>query len=285
MSHVLALSLAFSIISCKKEKYDFDKFSLSNFDGEYAVPLVASNLTIQDIITKADKNNNIQVGTDGFCTLIYRGTLFTSKAKDFVIIGNQTLSGVTYNFSNTTSLATFNAAANGTQFGPYTNSTTSIITPTPPLIDSLYLNSGTSLDINITNNMPADVSFTLSSLYIIDLSTTATFNQIINISANTSTVVSYDLGNHLLNLNDGIGRSRLNLTYSIKMQKTGNATGLEQIGISASLNTISFNKFIGFLGGNYTHPNFAPYKDTVPVSIFNSTEPTYTNTVFYLVDP
>ncbi|GIV26822.1 MAG: hypothetical protein KatS3mg027_0636 [Bacteroidia bacterium] len=112
--------------SCKKEKFDFDKFSNSNFNGEYAAPLVASELTIQDILTNADKNNNIQVGNDGFCTLVYRGTLFTSRAKDFVIIGNQNLVGYTYDFSNTTSLASFNAAANGTQFGPYTNSVTSI---------------------------------------------------------------------------------------------------------------------------------------------------------------
>ncbi len=284
----IAISVGFMaliFVACKKEKFDFDKFSTSNFNGEYAAPLVASELTIQDILTKADKNNNIQVGTDGFCTLIYRGTLFTSRAKDFVIIGNQNLVGYTYDFSNTTSLASFNAASNGTQFGPYTNSVTSIIAPTPPLIDSLYTNSGTSLDISITNKMPATVSFTISSSSIIDFSTNLNFNENVILPANTSTVVSYDLGNHLLKLNDGVNRSRLGLSYSVKLQKSGNATGLEQIGISANLNNISFSKFIGYLGSNYTHPNFAPYKDTVPITLFSSSEPTYTNTIFSLVDP
>ena len=282
---VLSVAIATLFFSCKKEKYDFDKFSVSNLNGEYAVPLVASELTIQDILTNADKNGNIQVGNDGFCTLIYRGTLFTSRAKDFVIIGNQTLVGQTFDFSNTIPLSTFNAAANGTQFGPFTNPTTSTITPTPPLIDSLYINSGTSLDISINNTMPALISLTITSPSIIDLSTSSTFNKIIILPANSNTVVTYDLGNHLLKLNDGIGRSRLNLTYTIKFQKTNNATGLEQIGISAQLNNISFNKFIGYLGSNYTHPNFAPYKDTVPISLFTSSEPTYTNTIFSLVDP
>lgn len=282
---VIISLIGISLVGCKKEKYDFDKFSTSNINVEYALPLVASELTVQDILNKADKNGNIQIGTDGFCTLIYRGTLFTSRAKDFVIIANQTLAGYIYDFSNTTSLATFNAASNGTQFGPYTNSTTSIITPTPPLIDSLYLNSGTSLDVNIVNTMPAVVSVTISSPYIIDVSTNTNFKQVINLSANTSTVLSYDLGNHLLKLNDGVGRSRLNITYNAKIQKSANASGVEQIGISANLNNISFTKFIGFLGNNYTHPNFAPYKDTVPVSIFSSSEPTYTNTIFSLVDP
>lgn len=273
------------LLSCKKEKYDFDKFSISNFNGEYAVPLVASDLTIQDILTKADKNNNIQVGPDGFCTLIYRGTLFTSKAKDFVIITNQNLGGYAYNFSNTTSLITFNSAANGTQFGPYTNTIVSIITPTPPLIDSLYLKTGTSLQININNTMPANITLTIQSNSIIDLTTTNNFNQVLTLSANTNTTLTYDLGNHLLKLNDGIGRSRLYITYSASMQKTGPATGTEQINISTSLNNITFHKFIGFLGSNYTHPNFAPYKDTVPISLFSSSDPTYTNTIFSLVDP
>ncbi|GIV26823.1 MAG: hypothetical protein KatS3mg027_0637 [Bacteroidia bacterium] len=133
--------------------------------------------------------------------------------------------------------------------------------------------------------MPATASFTISSSSIIDLSTNLNFNKNIVLAPNTSTLVSYDLGNHLLKLNDGVNRSRLGLSYSVKLQKSGNATGLEQIGISASLNNISFNKFIGYLGNNYTHPNFAPYKDTVPITLFSSTEPTYTNTIFYLVDP
>jgi hypothetical protein len=133
--------------------------------------------------------------------------------------------------------------------------------------------------------MPAAISLTITSPSIIDLSTSSAFNKVIILPASSSTVVSYDLGNHLLKLNDGMGRSRLNLSYTIKLQKTGNATGLEQIGISSQLNNVSFNKFIGYLGSNYTNPNFAPYKDTVPISLFTSTEPTYTNTIFSLVDP
>ncbi|GIV29907.1 MAG: hypothetical protein KatS3mg028_0973 [Bacteroidia bacterium] len=241
-------SIGLFFTSCKKETYELDKFSMMNFNGEYAAPLVASDLTIRDILTKADKDSNIVVDNSGFCTLVYRGTLFTSRAKDFVIIGNQNLGGVTYDFSNTTSLAAFNAASNGTSFGPYTQTFSAIITPTPPLIDSLYTNSGTSLDITINNSMPAAISVTITSSSIIDLNTNSNFNQIINLSAGTSTVVSYDLGNHLLKLVSGSTRSILNLNYSAKMQKSGTATGLEQIGISANMNNISFNKFIGYLG-------------------------------------
>lgn len=278
-------SIVVLLTSCKKETYELDKFSMMNFNGEYAAPLVASDLTVRDILTHADKDSNIVVDNTGFCTLVYRGTLFTSRAKDFVIIANQNLGNVNYNFSNTTSLAAFNAAANGTSFGPYTQSLTAQFTPTPPLIDSLYTNSGTALNITVNNTMPAAVSVTVTSPSIIDLSTNMNFNQVINLSPGTSTVVSYDLGNHLLKMVNGSTRSILTMSYDTKMQKSGTATGLEQIAVSANINNVSFNKFIGYLGANYTHPNFAPYKDTVPISLFKSSDPTYTNTIFSLVDP
>ncbi|HPQ09111.1 MAG TPA: hypothetical protein PK995_07770 [Bacteroidia bacterium] len=273
------------LASCKKETYELDKFSMSNFNGEYAAPLVASDLTVRDILSKVDKDSNIVVDNNGFCTLIFRGTLFTSRAKDFVFISNQNLGNLNYNFSNTTTLITFNAASNGTTFGPYSQTLTATFTPTPPLIDSLYTNSGTSLDLNINNSMPANVTLTLTSASIIDLSTMSTFNKVITLSASSSTLVSYDLGNHLLKLGNGSTRSVISLTYNASMQKTSNASGVEQISISSSINNISFNKFIGYLGANYTHPNFAPYKDTVPITLFKSSDPTYTNTIFSLVDP
>jgi len=271
--------------SCKKETYELDKFSMSNFNGEYAIPLVSSELTVRDILSKANKDSSIVVDNNGFCTLIFRGTLFTSRVKDFVFISNQNLGNLNFNFSNTTNLAAFNAASNGTTFGPYTQTLTTTFTPTPPLIDSLYTNSGTSLDLNINNSFPANVTLTITSASIIDLSTMSPFNKIINLSAGSSTVVSYDLGNHILKLSDGSNRSVISLSFTASMQKTSNASGVEQISISSSINNISFKKFIGYLGANYTHPNFAPYKDTVPISIFQSSDPTYINTTFSLVDP
>lgn len=271
--------------SCKKETYDLNKFSMNNFNGEYAAPLVASDLTIRDILAKTNKDSSIVVDNTGFCTLVYRGTLFTSRAKDFVSIPNQNIGNTTFDFSNTTSLVTYNAASNGTNFGPYSQNISTVFTPTPPLIDSLYTNSGTLLQIKITNSMPAVTSVTLTSTSIIDLNTSSTFNQIVNLPAATSTIVTYDLGNHLLRLVSGTNRSVLNLSYSLRMQKTANALGTEQFGISAGLTNIDFNKFIGYLGANYTNPNFAPFKDTVPITLFKSSDPTYTNTIFSLVDP
>jgi len=280
---ILILFIVILIHSCKKDKYNLDKFSYSSIDQELGAPLVTSELTIREVLAKADKNNNIQVDGTGFCTLIYRGTLFTSYAKDFISVPDQTIPSMMFNFSNTSGLAAFNAAPNGTNFGPYTQTQVVVFSPTPPYIDSVYCDNGTLLNVTITNNIPATITFTLSSQSVINLSTNQPFNQVITVTTNTS--VSYNLSNHLLKLNDGVNRSRFYVSYSVSMNKTGNAVGTENMIISMSVTNIKYKKFIGFLGNNFTHPSFAPYKDTVPLTIFKSTEPTYINTVFYMVDP
>jgi hypothetical protein len=281
---LLLLFVVFTWYSCKKDRLDFDKFSTTNLNTEYGVPLVSSQLTIREILQKADKDSNIVVDNTGFCTLIYRGTLYTSNAKDFIKVPNQTISPVSYNINSTAGLAAFNGAANGTTFGPYAQNYTHTLTPTPPLIDSIYCANGVLLNVNVNNTMPANITLTLSSSSIIDLSTNQPFSKTISVS--TSTNVSYNLANHLLKLNDGINRSRLHLSYRVSYQKTGNASsGTENVSVSLSLSNINFLKFIGFLGSNFTHPQFAPYKDTVPISLFKSSEPTFTATSFSMVDP
>lgn len=271
-------------MSCKKDRLNFDKFSTTNLNTEYGVPLVSSQLTIREILQKADKDSNIVVDNTGFCTLIYRGTLYTSNAKDFIKVSNQTIAPVNYDINSTVGLAAFNGAANGTSFGPYAQNYTHTVLPTPPLIDSIYCANGVLLNVNINNNMPANITLTLTSNSIIDLSTNQVFTK--TITATTNTNVSFNLANHLLKLNDGVNRSRLHLSYRVSFQKTGNASsGTENVSISLSLNNINYLKFIGFLGSNFTHPQFAPYKDTVPLSLFKSSEPTYTATSFSMVDP
>ncbi|MCX8079849.1 MAG: hypothetical protein N3F09_01285 [Bacteroidia bacterium] len=277
-------AIILTIISCKKDRLNFDKFSTSNINPEYGAPLVNSELTIREILQKADKDNNIVVDNTGFCTLVYRGLLFTSNAKDFIKIPNQTISPSIFDINSTTGLAAFNGAANGTSFGPYTQNFTHTVLPTPPLIDSVFCANGVQLNVNINNLIPANITLTLSSSSIIDLTTNQTFSKVI--TASTGTNVTYNLANHLLKLNDGTNRSRLHLSYRVSFQKTGNATtGNENVSISLSLNNINFLKFIGFLGNNFTHPQFAPYKDTVPISLFKSSDPTFTNTIFSMVDP
>lgn len=51
---------------------------------QIALPLLHSNLTVDDILSKADDTDELSEDSDGLMRLIYRGTLFSAEAKDYV---------------------------------------------------------------------------------------------------------------------------------------------------------------------------------------------------------
>ena len=216
---LFVLTGAFLIQSCIKEEYDFSKVSVRDWDPKLAIPLVNSTLTINDILLNADKQGAISVGSDGFCTLIYRGNLFSDEAGRFLNIPNQNLSPLSYSFSNTVSVGTFNAGNNGSSYGPY-NQNGSYTLTSSYAIDSLYLKPGTTFRLAYNNTLPADLNINLTVNSLKDQNTAATFSKVISVPANTNSFVEYDLGGYILNLNDGLGnRNILNLNYSLTMTK------------------------------------------------------------------
>jgi hypothetical protein len=279
---LFVLTGAFLIQSCIKEEYDFSKVSVRDWDPKLAIPLVNSTLTINDILLNADKQGAISVGSDGFCTLIYRGNLFSDEAGRFLNIPNQNLSPLSYSFSNTVSVGTFNAGNNGSNYGPY-NQNGSYTLTSSYAIDSLYLKPGTTFRLAYNNTLPADLNINLTVNSLKDQNTAATFSKVISVPANTNSFVEYDLGGYLLNLNDGLGnRNILNLNYSLTMTKKGNASGAESISLTPSLNNIKFSTFIGSIG-NLVNA-ISPYQDTISISIFRDAS-TLAGGTFTLVDP
>lgn len=268
--------------SCIKEEYDFSKVSVRNWDPNMAIPLVNSNLTINDILINADKQGAISVGSDGFCTLIYRGNLFSDEAGRFLNIPNQDLSPFNYTFSNTLAASSFNSGANGSIYGPYTQNMSYTLTSSYA-IDSLYLKPGTKLNLAYNNTFPADVEITLTVNSLKDQNTAATFVKTFTIPTGSNTSVEYDLGGYILNLNDGMGnRNVINLSYSANIKKTGSANGSESLTLTPTINNIKFSTFIGSIGSLANA--ISPYQDTISISIFNNADAMGGGT-FTLVDP
>ncbi|MCC7050488.1 MAG: hypothetical protein IT239_01750 [Bacteroidia bacterium] len=268
--------------SCVKDKYDFSKVSVRNWSPNVAAPLVNANLTIRDILVNADKQGAIQVGSDGFCTLVYRGKLFSKQAKDFIQIPDQSFSSFNYNFSNTTTASGFNSAANGTSFGPYVQNMSYTLSSSYQ-IDSIFLKPGTKLSFNYANSLPADINITVTSASLKDKTTGVAFSKTFTVAQSSNSVQQYDLGGYVLNLNDGMGnRNVFGFTFSATLTKQGNASGSESISISPSFNNVNFSAIIGYVG---TLANsIAPYQDTVGISIFTNSDALGGGT-FTVVDP
>lgn len=53
-----------------------------NYDAEYAVPLIDTRLTLQDLLTDFEKDATVQVNADGSLTLIYRDEVVSQSSAD-----------------------------------------------------------------------------------------------------------------------------------------------------------------------------------------------------------
>ena len=77
---LIAIALiAFTIFSCTK----FDKIKVVDNDAEYAIPLIDTELTINDILDQFDENTFITIDEDSLITLNYKG--------DFLEVNSQTV--------------------------------------------------------------------------------------------------------------------------------------------------------------------------------------------------
>ncbi|MEK6616115.1 MAG: hypothetical protein AABZ32_08405, partial [Bacteroidota bacterium] len=83
--------IVFTISSCIKDNFELDKLVKTEWNPNIAVPLVYSSLTVQDILTKGDQQGLIVVGSDNFCTLVYKGNLFSLLASDLLNLPNQSM--------------------------------------------------------------------------------------------------------------------------------------------------------------------------------------------------
>src|ERR1035437_10877225 len=78
--------LIFTIQSCIKDNFKLNKLAKTDWNPNIAVPLIYSSLTVQDILTKADHQGVVSVGNDNFCTIVYKGNLFSLKGSDLIQI-------------------------------------------------------------------------------------------------------------------------------------------------------------------------------------------------------
>lgn len=84
----LLLFLLFVLSSCFKDQFDFDNIAKSDWNSEWAVPVVHSTLGLEDLVK--DSNDILIEGEDGLLKLVYQSErMFSVYAKDLVDIPDQ----------------------------------------------------------------------------------------------------------------------------------------------------------------------------------------------------
>lgn len=262
---VLFFSLAVLFQSCIKEEYNLSNIEEGTWNPDVAIPLVFTSFSIDDIILKTDKNANINTDQNKFCTLIYKGTLFSINAEDFIVL--PTTNAATSFVFNGTEAAAFNALPPGSSITFNKSQLVNFLPGTTNAqLDSIIYSSG---DINFDLNKSFNVLTTIE-LNLPSLKKKNGFSYFTTIPLQTGTTqktISLDSTYTFDLTNGGTSTNQFLVNYKITLTKNnGNLlVAGDNFSVTESVSNQKFKTVFGFVG---TQSSLTPNEDTVAISIF-----------------
>ncbi|TAL61584.1 MAG: hypothetical protein EPN85_04515 [Bacteroidetes bacterium] len=275
---VFLASLVLFLPSCKKDVFDSDQLAEGVYAPTWALPVIYSDLSLQDMITHGDKNGVISIGPDKFCTLIYKGLLFSLPASSVVQLPNQSQPGYSVSLS-ATEIAALQAA------GTVTTTYTQTITFSPginnPEIDSIVFKAGSfDMLLNSSFTFSGQVKMTIPSLKLngIPFSNTLSFPYVGNVPVNASG--KYPLAGYKMDLTKGgTTFNQFDVVYQVTLSGSGTPpTTSDNVFLFQSFTGMQYSYLFGYLG----QVALSPDQDTVNLSIFKNA---LGNGTYTLVDP
>ncbi len=265
------LVCAIALSACVKKKIDFDNMADQQWTPEVAVPLVNSSFTIKDILVETNKNGNISVGADGFCTLIYKGNLFSVKGTDFIPLVNNNISS-SYSVSASDALTINSLPVGSSATIPFSTLGSYITGNSLVKIDELTFKTG-DLNVGITSTFKQNsvITITIPTAKKLNVAFTETIAVQASTGSNVTVAQTFDLSGYNFDMtNGGTTTNKFNINYSVKATKTS-ASSLpgEQIQISQGFTNQSFSLIKGDVGTQ----GIVATVDTVAISIFKNAVP------------
>jgi hypothetical protein len=255
-----------TISSCVKDNFDFNKLTKTEWNPNLAVPLVYSSLTIADMLAKQGSGGLIVVGSDNFCTLVYKSNLFSLVAADLITIPNNQPPPLVASL-NSGQISAFGLS--GTITVPYSQTITFDSGVNGPKIDSVIFKMG-SIDVALSSDFQysGQIKIILPSAKKNGVS----FSQIIPFTYSGSTPVmsnaSYDLSGYKFDMTDG-GTAFNEFVVNFEVTLTGSGNPInssDQVTLNMTLNNMKFDKIFGDIG----QMSLTPDVDTVDISVFKS---------------
>ncbi|MEO6904360.1 MAG: hypothetical protein ABI315_14565 [Bacteroidia bacterium] len=265
-SYILGIILIFGIGACVKDNFQLDKLAKAEWNPNLAVPLVYSSLTIQDIINK-DKSGLINVGNNQFCSLIYKGNLFSTTASDFIKIPDQQIS---YSASLDASQIII-LANNATVTASYSQTVNFVSgASNAPKVDSIKFKAA-SMSISINS----DFRYTGQILLTIPTAKKngVVFSKLISLPySGTLPVIAtatFDISGYTFDMTIGgttYNQFAINYDLTLMGSSTVPPTSLNKISITGAINNVKFDKVFGDIGQQSLTLN----KDTIKVGVFKN---------------
>lgn len=278
----------FILQSCiKSSDYDFSKMTSPVYNGEWAIPLVTSHITLRDILTS--QNSSLQTDSQGLVSFVYSVKNMTSQTADQLMkIPDQSLPVQYFSFQTT------NPPIDLSTGKQYSTSFTADIPLTmanaTQKLDSIYIKTGTiRIPINTNFNKPAVITILAPNIInksnrlkivIPPINITPTSpNSFVNVdvsncimilktASGVPNTIHFDISMTMQgNANSSLSSYTLNMPIGISNLQFASMYGnLGQFNMNLS-QTVDISVFKTNLGGNF---QFAPGAVNMNVNIDNS---------------
>lgn len=275
MKKILGLMLAAGVVwaGCiKKKDLDFKHLKVDNWQPDWALPIINSNLTLKNIL---QSNTFLSEDGQGLYSLHYTGDLFSARAEDYVKIPDQN-----FNTPNLTLTIPINTAS---YTGPAINDSKSgHFTYSDPMsgaqLERIDVKSGT-VTFNVVSTFQQNVTATITFPTVKRGGTTLQLNVGIAYPS-TSSSMTLNLSGYSFDLTNGGTTARNDLPYTINFTLTATGQQLlsgDHISATVSLTDIKYSYVRGYLG-TYDIP--IP-SDTINVAVFDNS----INSQIFVNDP
>lgn len=216
---LLATYVLLYLSSCTEDYLKFDEIKTDDWRPELALPLVNSNLSIEDIVLKEDQNNIVQKDpTTGVLQVVYDGRVFTTQGADIIDLPIQSFE---QSYSSPKPLPPTG--------GDTTLSENFIFT---------FNNNGTELEIDSMLMKAGDLVLTIENTFEHDVTVVAKYPSIVD-SRGNSLEVTYDLNQAAGGV---VSRSEVTDLKDYTIDMTNGGTTLNQIPVNFE---ITFNLISG----------------------------------------
>ncbi len=263
------------IQSCVKDNdFEFDKIASGNWSPDLAVPLIHSEMSIQDLIGTAD-SDIFSVDSNHLVSVIYRGNIYSMQGPDFLsmVDQNYTTPFILNSVDSTTLYTTNSLTKTFPGIVPFNF-------PGGQLIDSLYFKTG-ALEIQITSTIPHPGILNVS---IPEMSKNgATFSFDVPFNACTGSQIikidSASLIGSALNLSSTGMPNTFHITYTVTFNNTNSATSItnKNFVVASDFTNINFSSIFGDLGSTTMNLD----EDSTQITLFDN----FQNGEIFFEDP
>lgn len=256
----VAVVATLAIAGCVKQKdVDFKNLSIDNWQPDWALPILNSNLTLKNVVKTGTV---VSENEEGLYSLHYSSDLFSAKASDYIIIPNQNYNspGITLTIPQSSLSFTGNINDSFSSTFGYTD-------PSGAQLEHISAKAG-NLNLNLTSTFNQNVTATVIFSTVLNGGSPLQISTNITYPA-TSSTASVNLAGYTFDLTNG-GSSKNVLPYKVRYTLTGTGQPIatsNNISVNVTTTDVQFSFIDGFLG-TYNIP--IP-SDTIEIGVFDNT--------------